>query len=209
MELNLAAASRYAHANAEKAFADHDAEAFVFCAQPGEELGLVFDNSVALMEAGIYERALVYAWTSVKHNFHRWDTKVLRWLFERADRPRLLAAGDSLPGEPPFTLYRGVSGNGRGRKERGLSWTDSLDTACFFALRYPRLADPAIFTAKVRRVFCYIKDRDESEFVCWPSRITRLEIPLAEIHARRDRWSEARHRKEMSELAGRRHATSP
>jgi hypothetical protein len=38
-----------------------------------------------------------------------YSQSMIRELFETADKDRLLAAGDPLPGDEPFTIYRGTS----------------------------------------------------------------------------------------------------
>jgi hypothetical protein len=49
---------------------------------------------------------------------------------------------------------------------RGLSWTASLDRARFFARRYPKLANPAVYrvTAATEHVLAYTNERKEEEF---------------------------------------------
>jgi len=46
--------------------------------------------------------------------------------FFQADRARLRALGDALPGPGPFTLFRGVAGRGAKRRVRGLSWINAM-----------------------------------------------------------------------------------
>ena len=131
-----------------------------------DSLELVCRNAAALLTRGVYERALLDAFTGARVNHARWPQTELRFLFERANRDRLCAAGDPLPGPGPFTLYRGVAGRGAARRVRGLSWTASLDRAKFFASRFS-LHDPAVFRATVteRDVLAYVNDRNEQEFI--------------------------------------------
>ena len=84
-------------------------------------LALVSRNIHALLEAGLYERALLYAFTGTRTNNRGWPLDTLRWLLGLADRGRLLEAGDPLPPGETFTLYRGVAGAGAARRVRGLS----------------------------------------------------------------------------------------
>ena len=72
---------------------------------------LVIDNQVALKDRGIYEEALVMAFTGARMNHSQLPEGVLSFLFEQADKSKLRAAGDANPNEPT-TIYRGVSGHG-------------------------------------------------------------------------------------------------
>src|SRR5207244_1151551 len=112
-------------------------------------LDLLAANAALLTELDIYERGLLVAlFGSRTNNYARRDMALS--LIRQANRGKLLAAGDPLPGPGPFTLYRGVAGRGPARQVRGLSWTGSLETARWFARRYPGLGDPAVFTAVVQ-----------------------------------------------------------
>lgn len=75
------------------------------------ELKFVADNIEWLKALGKYETCLVEAYTGTRTNNTHWPTPVLKFLFECADRGRLLAAGEPLPPGDTFTLYRG---RGRG-----------------------------------------------------------------------------------------------
>jgi hypothetical protein len=93
-------------------------------------------------------------------------------MFTRADRTKLRAAGDPLPGAGPFTVYRGVAGRGPARRVRGLSWTDDVEKAAWFAQRLPGLSDPAIYRVIVEgnEVFACNFGRGEREFIVYPKR---------------------------------------
>ncbi len=96
-------------------------------------------------------------------------------MLDLADRKKLRNAGDALPGNGPFTLYRGVAGVGRARHVRGLSWTASLPDAKWFATRYALgfqspfacLENPAVYRVVVPAddVLAYLTDREEQEFI--------------------------------------------
>ena len=156
----------------DKAVADleaGDVEVFLSCAPSQHALYLVMRNIDFLKERGLYERGLLYAITGAPLNHRHWPLDDLRTLFLAADRDRLRAAGDPLPGRGPFTVFRGVAGNGPARRVRGLSWTASQAWAQWFAERFPdlHLKDPAVFSYVVEEddVLAYWNRRGEEEFV--------------------------------------------
>jgi len=104
---------------------------------------------------------------------------VIRFLFELADRERLLQEGDPLPDDGPFTVYRGVAGHGAKRRLRGISWTASLDKAIWFAERFAessKIEKPMVYqvTIMAEHVYVYSNDRNEQEFLCDISREMKL-----------------------------------
>ena len=145
-------------------------------------LCLVHDNILPLTLHGIYEHALLKAFTSCRANFSSWPPAVLRKLFCLANRRRLVAAGDMWPGPGPWTVYRGVAGRGWKRRVRGISWTTDFDKAKWFATRYG-LAKPMVYEAEIndKHVLAYYDKRGEREFL--------LKIPMG-LKLRR-RWKKA------------------
>jgi hypothetical protein len=133
----------------------------------GYALDDVFHDRAALLKQGIYEKALLAAFADCALNNARYPVADLALMFKIADRQRLRAAGDPLPGRGPFTLYRGVAGDGRGRRVRGYSWTASFKKAKWFAERLPRRADPAVYEVEApeRWVLVYTNERKEQEFL--------------------------------------------
>ena len=117
------------------ALSSGDVGGFLAYASNEDGLALVLHNMKRLRERGLYEEALLWGFTSSRENNYRWFTK-LADMFHKADRTRLRQVGDALPGDGPFTLYRGVAGNGRARRVRGFSWTEDLQVAKWFALRF-------------------------------------------------------------------------
>ena len=173
MQLNL---NLIAPSLRDRAVADLDAGdviGFLGKAERGNQdhLAIVFDNFHALQARGLYEQALLAAWTSPRKNFAGWDIRVLSWMFRKANRVRLRANGHRLPGPGPFTLFRGVSGRGPKRRARGLSWTDDETRARWFAQRYAsQFGNPAVYRIVVpaRDVLAFLDDRQEREFVIFP-----------------------------------------
>jgi len=165
----------------EQAIADlerRDVEGFLSRATGNEYwIDLLAANVPLLKELDVYERGLLSALIASRTNnyVHR---GTIPWLIERADRTKLRAAGDLLPGPGPFTVYRGVAGHGRARHVRGLSWTASLDRARFFARRYPTLHNPAVFrvTVSAKHVLAYTDERKEEEFLVTLPKATRPEL---------------------------------
>jgi len=127
----------------------------------------VLDNIKPLSSVGLFEDALLDAYTGCQTNWHFVDKHIIYFLFKRADRKRLLSKGSPLPGNAPFVVYRGVSGVGAKRRVRGISWTADYEKAEWFAKRY-NLQKPAVFKAVVpiENVYTYWERRQEQEFLC-------------------------------------------
>ncbi|HBG47237.1 MAG TPA: hypothetical protein DDW94_09655 [Deltaproteobacteria bacterium] len=145
-------------------------------------LAFVCDNHISLKKAGLFEDALLHAFIICRLNNMHISKVVLDYLFfDIADRTRLLSAGDPLPGNGPFTLYRGVAGKGAARRVRGLSWTADLELAKWFSSRYAYLSDPVVFKAiiPVENIYAYINERKEQEFICYiPKDMKLTKIPV-------------------------------
>ncbi len=154
-------------------------------------LAFVFDNHRALLARGMFEQALVDAYSGTRTNHRRWDPDVIYFLFALADRDRLRECGPALP-EHPVTLYRGVAGYGRLRRLDGFSWTTEVDAACWFALRFS-LPHPAVWTATVppEDIYCRVDDRGEGEYLAQPRSRRRYSMTLPEMQAGADRWRAA------------------
>ena len=173
---------------AREAFKAGEAKQFVdYVGDDGDTLKIVADNSEALRDRGIYEKALVHAYVNCKSDHRKWSMDVVENLFQLGDRERLRSCGSSLPGNGPFVVYRGVGREGRERQVRGMSWTLSLDTACGFAMHFGH--DPAVYQAKVTAddVYCYCTERSEEELICRPRCPKRLQIDEKEMK-HRQRW---------------------
>jgi len=119
--LDLALIPAVLRPQAEEAFRAGDAGGMVCLMDNTVGLAFVFDNVWALLERGIFEEALVHAYTLTRVNFSRWSTSALRFLFDRADRAKLRAAGDPMPAGDRFALYRGVAGAKGRRRMHGMS----------------------------------------------------------------------------------------
>jgi len=212
--LNLQAAEPICHEGIRRDFEDGNAAFFVSGAYAsGGTLALVCDNVQALLDRGIYEAALVEGFVGCKGNLREWKTSVIELLFKKGDWSKPLSQGSRLPGPGPFTVYRGVSGEGEARKPRGLSWTLSIDVACKFALGMCPQHDPAVYEGQidVKDIYCYYTRRGEYEIIGRPRVVRRLKLSLEEMRARRDRLvsrEERRRRAKLKRLKAKRAAGS-
>jgi hypothetical protein len=84
-----------------------------------------------------------------------------------------------------LTVYRGVAGRGAARRIAGRSWTDDLDAACWFAIRFD-LQSPAVYTGELAAhdVWAFVTDRSEREFIGQPRLRERMPLTETEIHDR-------------------------
>jgi hypothetical protein len=160
----------FAHGDAIAALDEGDSVGFLMFGSNTESIALVARNAAALIQRGLFEETLLQAFVASRTNNAHHSMTGLRWLFSLANRAKLRAAGDRLPSAGPFTVYRGVAGKGAARRIRGLSWTDSQETARWFANRFASvLPDPAVYqvTVEEQHVLAYLHDkgRNESEYI--------------------------------------------
>jgi hypothetical protein len=176
--LNLREAESMWHDQLLDYFAKGDAAGVMFSVGGNTRLlPFVFDNVLALRARGILEPCIVDAYTATRTNFAGWSLSAMQSVFDMADKAKLRAAGNPLPLGEQFTVYRGISGEGKFRKPSGYSWTDDLDRAVWFAKRYG-LEDPAVYQATVAAadVLFFSNDRNERDFVFRTRRFKRLPI---------------------------------
>ncbi len=179
------------------AFEKGDARNFVDAA-PLHNLGLtlVFDNMSLLAEKGMLPEALAQALTGPQVQSHYpWSAAVeemmLRQCQQQCGIEALRDAGEPFDYSNPdrvLTVYRGVAGTSRQRKVHGVSWTTSLDAACWFALRreFLGLCDPAVYAAETRvsEIFYYDNDAAGKIVVVRPKDFRRLELSVEEMRER-------------------------
>jgi len=155
----------------------------VFCFMPNTYcLGFVVDNQTRLLAIEKYEEALLSAYVGTRTNWAHWNFSGIKWLFGLADPNKLRAAGDPIPEQDTFTLYRGVSGKGSKRRVNGYSWTASVDRAIWFAKRFDVVfQDPAVYQVTVQNkdILAMVNERNEQEYILrlpLPARPKRIPI---------------------------------
>lgn len=111
-------------------------------------------------------------------------TNIAQWLnrFLNADRKELWACSARAP-DKSIVAFRGVSSLKvqRNKYKNGLSWSCSLDVACWFATR--RKQAGVIFVAEIwmKDIFCLVGDVGEREVIAYPSEFYQLKISAKEM----------------------------
>ncbi len=166
-DFELCRIPEHLHESAMICIAEGNVEGFLSLTSSPDRMDFLIENEDLLLDRGLYERGLLFAFTSVAMDNRHFPLHHTRRLFRMAKRERLLAAGDPLPGRGPFTIYRGVSGRGSKRWIRGMSWTASYEKAQWFATRFCAALDPAVYKLVVpeRKVLAYFNRRNEQEFI--------------------------------------------
>jgi len=141
-------------------------------------------NRERLKAAGTFEEHLLLAYASLDKGQRKYNTRQVEQAFRSCDRKRLLDAGDLKESCCPFRrpiVFRGVSGTGKLRRERGLSWSTSLVAACFFATLYSA-PKPTVFVADISEddVFAYLGP-GEWEVIVRPKLIFPVKILKCEM----------------------------
>lgn len=146
-----------------------------------QALAAVMQNHSLFLRMGVYEKALLLAYMEKSSNHRTFPLAELRFLFGLANSKKMRVAGEPLPRRGPHTIYRGVSGAGRFRRVRGLSWTLSLNVAGSFANRLG-LENPAVYQTVVptRCVLAYLHEKgrkEEEVLVLLPSSARLKRVP--------------------------------
>lgn len=183
-KLNLKMVPAHMRDEVAKQFAAGNAALMLVTMPNTEGLEFVAHNAGALTLRGIYERAVVIAFSDARTNFAGYPASTVRYVFDMADREKLLAAGDPLPPGDTFEVYRGVAGVGAQRRLSGPSWTGDAERAKWYARRsaLAGLENPAVLVASVPRpeVYYYTNRRDEHEFAVFVDSPKRLDIDLGD-----------------------------
>jgi hypothetical protein len=173
-------------------------ELFLSEASNDHGMGIVRNNRKALLEHGMYERALIRAYAMCRVNHSQLKLQDIEWLFRLGDRQKFLDAGDPPPSSGPFKVYRGVAGPKRIRRVCGFSWTLNLEIACYFANRSAKhlghhLGQPGVYTVTMNSsdVYCFVNRRAEQELIGRPKgRCRKLPLSAEEIERRALKWIE-------------------
>lgn len=171
---------------AQESWEQGDIETVMLRIDSHKHMDFVIGNIVRLISRGLFEKAIIEAYTSINFNMGRLPNwKDLRVMLNLADRKRLREAGDPIPTKQPIKVYRGV-GDGRiNTYVRGFSWTSSPEVASYFALDWAdrvKNNDPAVFEViiKPENIFFFTNARNEAEYVvdlprhARPRRLTKV-----------------------------------
>jgi hypothetical protein len=87
-----------------------------------------------------------------------------------------------------FNLFRGCAGDDH---RMGMSWTDSLDKAIFYAAKhqtYKKLGNLAVYASVVcgSEIYCSFR-RNENEFIVRPKEWWQVDVPITEFRLDRPR----------------------
>jgi len=118
------------------------------------------------------ESAFIYAYAATRtNNYHEYE--IIEYILKYVDLDRLFEEGDELPRRDRYRLYRGISGAQTPEIIKGYSWTDDVQRAHWFAMRYAEFGNPSIYTTVVQKksILFYTNGRSENEFVLNPKYI--------------------------------------
>ena len=167
-----------------EAFARGDVHGMLCYVGSHHRLAFVYANAPHLKEKGLYETALVDAYTGANMRMidGSMDSETVFQMFLDADRERLRMAGSAFP-DGSMDIYRGVSGEGS-ETDQGWSWTSSIQVACWFAAFHDR-PKPLVFgtVAEPDEVLFAWEKRQESEIVIRPDTRVVMKISESEIAA--------------------------
>ena len=176
--------------HAKQAFEKRNGEEFAMAGYcNGSMMNLVLANDIVLLLHGMYEAAMIAAYTGCKLDYRNWSLVSLERMFQKGNREKYAALGTPIPEKA--IVYRGVYRQGTERQVRGFSWTTSLDVACWYALRgLCANPAPAIYQASVRaeQIICCFDGRKEKEMICYPPKsVKKLKLSLKEVEAAQKR----------------------
>jgi hypothetical protein len=140
-------------------------------------IDFILNNINSLIKNQLYEEVLIKALTTPRLNLKHIPLTFIHGLLDCADKQKMRLHGDALQSNGPFVLYRGVAGRGEARREKGISWTASLEKAIWFSKRFPGLEDPAVYKSivPIEYVYAYTNKRQEQEFICYLPKNHKLE----------------------------------
>ncbi|ADO59443.1 HD domain-containing protein [Paenibacillus polymyxa] len=129
-------------------------------------------------------------YTSLDYGHALVDSKIVRDVWQHQPEKYKKELRDHLDeqcSEDRMTIYRGESGGSTPYSE-SMSWTTSLNVACFFATRIRSDLKAKVYQAEVLKsdVLAYFSHRNEDEVVVFPEKLMALkEVPMALLS---DEW---------------------
>lgn len=157
---------------------------------PSVSLAFIIRNYRKLAALGALEAPWLDSYVHASH-FNAYDVSVLKAVFDACDRERLRSlkplTDDALI-SGRLTLFRGCAGPVH---TMGMSWTSSLDKAIWYAAHHTEfydLSDSSVYVVSVPidEVYCRL-DYYENEFIAYPQRAWRIDVPSAEFRLDRSR----------------------
>ena len=127
-----------------------------------------------------YNEMLAHVWVDVENPNQDANVKISQWIrfFKKADKSLIMEPDDlkyykSLPNDELITIYRGV---GKGREPMGLSWTDDIEVAKWFANRWKN-TEAYLLKGQVYKedIFAYFNTRNEHELLTNVKKVINIE----------------------------------
>lgn len=139
---------------------DGDVEAFFGCADSDYSMQLFYKNGRRFRDMGIFEKALLNAWSNQKVT-SGWG-EFMRLMLKMCNREALLLWSESIPkGDDSLTVYRGVVRcSDEKPTPRGVSWTLDPAVAAGFAHRVGMQGTVYRTTVARSEVYAYLSDKE-------------------------------------------------
>jgi hypothetical protein len=151
---------------------------------PSESLDFIVRNYRALASLGALEAAWLDAYVHASH-FAAHPLETLKAIFDACDPRRLQhlkPVGDlgALSQNERVTLFRGCAGP---RHTLGMSWTQSLDKAIWYAAHHVAhydLSNPKVYVAtiSIESIYCRL-DHYDGDFIALPDEAWPVAVPSA------------------------------
>lgn len=159
---------------------------------PENGLAFIIRNYRPLARGGLLEAPWLDAYVHASH-FGAQGISVVKDVFDACDRNRLLALkplGEGLvqAGGDRLTLFRGCAGPVH---SMGMSWTQSLDKAIWYAAHHAEhyeLANPAVYvtTVSIAEIYCRL-DHYDADFIVYSDEGWCVDVPAREFRLDRRR----------------------
>ena len=127
-----------------------------------------------------YNEFLQFVWVDSENPNQDVNVSINDWikLFKKGNKDMLMSDEDrdiydKLPNDELITIYRGIT---KGHAEKGLSWTNNICTAEWFAKRFNN-KEPYMLKAQCHKedIFAYLNERGEDELVVNVKKILNVE----------------------------------